>query len=179
MLLILFLAITQLSGKYRILMAIGVLASCFGDVFLALPITNSFLLGLGAFLIAQLVYAVTYFQTANWAQVTHWRKMLVAVILLFSILMATYLLPDTGEMQIPVAIYLAVVCSMGIAAFTSALPNKVALGALSFIVSDSILAMSFFKTPLPMSDVLVMASYYLAQYLMVKGMIDYQGEQSA
>lgn len=174
MLMILVIALSQLTGRLRWQMSLAVIASSFGDVFLALPIANSFILGLGSFLIAQFIYSVTYFAKCDIANVAMWRKFMALVTVIFAVIMAVYLLPDTGEMKIPVAVYLTVVCAMGCSALLSALPVKVALGAISFVISDAILALGFFKTPLPLSDVWVMSSYYLAQYLMVQGVVEYQ-----
>jgi len=177
-LLITYLASSQLIGRLRWNMSAALIASGIGDVFLALPITNSFLLGLGAFLVAQLIYAFTYFSQICWWKVTKVRMILGLMTIVYAIVMAYFILPDTGNLKIPVIIYLSVVCAMGVGALLSAFPIKVAIGALIFIVSDSILALGFFKTPLPYSDVWVMISYYFAQFMMVQGIIDFQASFS-
>ena len=41
------------------------------------------------------------------------------------------------------------------------------LGAILFLVSDSILALDKFRSPLPLRDLLVMSTYYAAQLLIV------------
>ena len=60
---------------------------------------------------------------------------------------------------------------MGIAALLSKLHWHVAMGALFFVASDSILALSIFREPLPLSNYLVMATYYIAQYFIVFGLV--------
>ena len=47
----------------------------------------------------------------------------------------------------------------------------VALGAGCFMVSDALLAMNRFVSPLPMPQVWVLTTYYLAQVLIVMGVL--------
>ena len=48
---------------------------------------------------------------------------------------------------------------------------RVALGALCFMLSDTLLATDRFLTPLPGRDLWVLASYYAAQCLIVAGLL--------
>ena len=47
----------------------------------------------------------------------------------------------------------------------------VALGAAFFMLSDTLLALNRFVTPLPMAQLGVLTTYYAAQCLMVGGLI--------
>jgi uncharacterized membrane protein YhhN len=47
----------------------------------------------------------------------------------------------------------------------------VALGAGFFMLSDTLLAINRFVSPLPMSQVWVLSTYYVAQVLIVVGML--------
>ena len=57
--LILFVAITAPASKYKFLIAIGMLFSLMGDIFLMLP-SDQFLLGLICFLITHICYIVAF-----------------------------------------------------------------------------------------------------------------------
>jgi alkylglycerol monooxygenase len=52
--------------------------------------------------------------------------------------------------------------------------HLVAVGALCFMVSDLTLAINRFITPLPHASAWVLSSYYLAQCLIVMGMLRQQ-----
>lgn len=170
-LLLLAMVITSLSGRLKWLVSGAVIASGCGDVLLALPLENGFIYGLGAFLVAQLIYAITYcqhFQRENKKPAVIFLSILIAA---FAIAMANYILPATGDLVIPVSCYLTVISLMAISAWLSNFSYVVGIGAVSFLISDTILALSIFKTPLPLSSFWVMSTYYLAQYLMVVGII--------
>ncbi len=176
---LLLLVAVQLSSrcKDKALLTVALIASGVGDVLLALPIANSFILGLGAFLLAQLVYTVSFIR-ARVNKPSSVRKILAVLVLTFATAMAFYILPDTGEMMIPVTVYLLVITGMGGSALLSGIHFWVVIGALSFIGSDAMLALSIFKTPLPFSDQLVMLSYYCAQFFIINGMLKQQDDGS-
>lgn len=154
----------------------AIIASGTGDVLLNLPIEQSFLFGLGAFFIAQLIYAISFFRFKAHAKLSNKQWFLIVAVTSYSAAMAFYILPSTGELLIPVSAYLLVITLMGISAISSNLNAKVTLGALTFVASDSILSLSIFKTPLPFSAQLVMLTYYAAQFLIIFGVIDSQNK---
>ena len=89
-----------------------------------------------------------------------------------------YLLKDgLGEMLIPVVVYMVVILTMAVTAFlrkakVSPLSyNLVLIGAICFMLSDSILALNKFYQPIPWSNVSIMITYALAQYLIVIGIL--------
>jgi hypothetical protein len=47
----------------------------------------------------------------------------------------------------------------------------VAVGAGSFMLSDTLLALNKFVSPLPLSQLWVLSTYYLAQVLIVRGLL--------
>jgi uncharacterized membrane protein YhhN len=78
--------------------------------------------------------------------------------------------PHLGDMLIPVAAYLFIILAMGIsAALGTANHFLVIAGALLFILSDSLIAINRFLTPVPLSDFLIMITYYLAQFFITFG----------
>ena len=81
----------------------------------------------------------------------------------------------------PVAAYVLVIALMAAQAWArhAVQPGRaawmVALGACFFMLSDSLLAINRFVTPLPWAQVWVLASYYAAQALIVGGMLRGRG----
>lgn len=175
-----------LSGSERLRsMVIGALFfSALGDVFLALSITHSFVFGLSAFLTAHVFYIVSFWQLRKTSDDLHpreqeigssrsivnSRKLLITTTLFYFVGMLLVVLPKTGNLMAPVIVYMAVILTMAIMAmFVS--PNRMnhglITGALVFVFSDSVIAINKFVTPVPFEGLIIMISYYLAQWLLV------------
>ena len=78
--------------------------------------------------------------------------------------------PHLGDMLIPVAVYLLIILGMGIsAALGTTNHSLVVVGAALFIISDSLIAINRFLVPVPLSGLLVMTTYYMAQFLITYG----------
>ncbi len=151
----------------------GLALSLLGDV--CLLSGQGFLAGLAAFLLAHGCYIVLFHRGLPW--LPH-RPALLAVLACAALVygyLATHGLP--ADMRLPVAAYVLVIAGMAAQAIgraqvlRSAGARCVAWGALSFLVSDSILAIDRFVQPLPAATVWVLGSYYLAQGLIVHGML--------
>ncbi|MCL9806626.1 lysoplasmalogenase [Flavobacterium amniphilum] len=91
--------------------------------------------------------------------------------------MLTILLPSLGDLKIPVSVYAFVISLMLVIAIRGALtwrnPMNILIlnGAVSFVTSDSILAINKFFTPLPNASLLIMSTYLIAQYLITFGIL--------
>jgi len=84
--------------------------------------------------------------------------------------MGVQLFPHLGDMLIPVAAYLFIIFAMGISAALGAANHTLVIaGAGLFILSDSLIAINQFLTPVPLSDLLIMITYYLAQLFITFG----------
>ena len=151
----------------KTLLILALVFSATGDVLLE---QGMFVFGLGAFLVAQLHYAVFFIR--NWSSVkTRWP--ISALILIFMVVMAFLLAPLIGELKLPVFAYLVVIGLMGLLATQSNMPLRWAvLGAYVFILSDSFIAINRFIHPLPLSDYLIMTSYYAAQWMIIQGALN-------
>jgi uncharacterized membrane protein YhhN len=167
--LILGIALTlpdPISSFYRLMVAIGMLFSLGGDIFLMLP-GNTFVFGLVSFLVAHLFYIVAY-QSRAGLRFTLWLFVLYA---LFFGAMLYLLWPHVGALRLPVVIYALVLVMMGWQAAEqwwvlrdgSALLAMV--GALLFMLSDATLALNKFRAPIPQHDLIIMSTYYGAQLL--------------
>jgi uncharacterized membrane protein YhhN len=167
---VLFIAVLiepKFSGKSLLLMAL-IFSSC-GDVLLQ---QGYFVPGVAAFLIAQLNYGV-YF-ARNWSSVqTRWPVSILTIG--YMLFMGFLLTPHLGSLIVPVFAYLVVIGFMGILATHSEFSFKWAvLGAFVFILSDSFIAIDRFLRPLPLSDYLIMVSYYAAQWMIIQGALNKQ-----
>lgn len=75
--------------------------------------------------------------------------------------------------MIPVMVYIGLISAMGMTSvFTNRPLTTVFLGALLFVLSDSIIAVTKFIYPLSWNALLIMPVYYLAQYKIGFGMIE-------
>ncbi|MEW5249157.1 lysoplasmalogenase [Microbulbifer discodermiae] len=164
------LALGELRGLTRSLTLTALGFSALGDVLLALDFPNHFVFGLGAFLVAQLVYAANFLRGANF----HSRRFALRAlpILVVTPLLAWLLLPAAGELATPVLVYLSAIVLMSLGA--AAHRGKSGLlfaGALTFMVSDTLIAVNRFLLPLPLAGVAVMLSYYSAQCMLLYGIV--------
>jgi uncharacterized membrane protein YhhN len=91
--------------------------------------------------------------------------------------MLSVLLPSLGDLKIPVTIYASVISIMLLFAFNGFLVwenpgNKyIFVGAIVFVISDSILAVNKFYSPIERSSFFIMLTYLVAQYLIVVGIL--------
>lgn len=148
-------------------------ASLAGDVFLLQD--SLFLPGLAAFLLAHVAYLVLFRQGLPWLPS---RRALLAVaavgLLMYAVLWLGGLPPG---LRAPVAAYVLAIALMAAQAIGRASVLRdgpsllVAAGAACFMASDALLAMNRFVMPLPVSAFWVLSSYYVAQCLMVAGML--------
>jgi len=171
------ICISHLNGLLRKLMIVALVASATGDVFLALDIPHGFVMGLGSFLVAQLIYTFCF---VKYRQVYEDKSLRLSgsfIVGIFAVLMALYVLPHTGEMLAPVAFYLVIISCMGMVAFLCGMDKMTLLGACLFIVSDAIIAQSVFRSDFPYSSLAIMTTYYLAQYFILHGLIKLQSER--
>lgn len=140
-----------------------------------------FVLGLLAFLIGHLFYIFTFRQIV-WE---HESQMLPTqkVRLLFPILLAgtglmVVLYPVLGNMKIPVLFYSIVLMLMVAYALLRVGRTSrtsfvwVFIGALLFMISDSVLAVNKFYSAFAFANVVVMVTYISAQFMIVKGVIE-------
>jgi len=161
------LALITVRGITGRLLFVSLLLCAAGDVALELEAGKYFIVGLGLFLIAQIMFIVTFSRDFKMQKS---RIPIIVILAIYALAMAYIMTPSLKEMAIPVYFYLVVITLMGIFAALRAARNKFTLyGAVSFIVSDSILAINKFMMPVPAADYLVMITYYLAIFLITFG----------
>ena len=166
----------HLGFKTKIVMLLALVFSLCGDVLLMFVDSspNFFIGGLVAFLLAHIMYILVFLKERGNNKISF--PFALVVIIYASGLF--YLLKDSlGVMLIPVITYMLVILSM---ALTASLRkenvlklsyNLVFVGALFFMVSDSVLAVNKFYRPFDLSGILIMSTYAIAQYLIVIGIL--------
>jgi sterol desaturase/sphingolipid hydroxylase (fatty acid hydroxylase superfamily)/uncharacterized membrane protein YhhN len=164
--LLLAIAFVLQRGRAQRLLLAALALSLAGDVLLMLP--GRFIAGLVGFLLAHLCFIALFRQDAPWFAS---RKALVAA-LAAAALMYGFLFPHLGPvLKVAVAAYATVIALMAAQAIGRAVALKdaasmgVAVGAVFFMLSDSLLAINRFAVPLPMAQFFVLATYYFAQLL--------------
>ncbi|MFQ3590104.1 MAG: lysoplasmalogenase [Chloracidobacterium sp.] len=150
----------------------GLAWSAVGDVFLALD-DRFFFFGLGAFFLAHLCYIAGFAPLAR----IHQRAALRAGSVLGYGLGLGWVLGQATGWQLPILAYALVLTGMGVAAALRQGSHLVFLGAVAFIISDSLLAINRFLLPLPLEHMLVMVTYYLAQGLISSGILSDHAER--
>jgi uncharacterized membrane protein YhhN len=153
-------------GRWRDagVLALGLAFSTAGDVLLDLD-PRLFAFGLGAFLLAHLTY-ICLFARNRTAEIRVRPPDLAAVlvILVYSATLSVWIVPSVGELAVPVVLYICALTTMVSTAILARFPQRwVAVGAILFLISDSLLAIHKFKTPVPLHDYLVWTTYYLGQ----------------
>ncbi len=131
-----------------------------------------FLLGLGSFLVGHLVYIVMFrkYRAPDWWKLSPLRLLGMAVILIALGAVLGILRDWLGPLLIPVVAYALVLAGMGVSAMLAELGNPLAaIGALLFVSSDAMLAISKFRGPFPADGPLIWITYYLAQLLIFLG----------
>lgn len=177
-LLILWLALSAqpaVDARYRRAVLAGLVLSLIGDVFLMLP-GDHFVPGLVAFLLAHVCYIVAFAPGSGGKA----RAVGFVVVALVAGGNLAGLLPRVDDaLRIPVLAYVAVLATMAAFALARtwtpavvhALPRSArlaAIGAVLFMVSDSLLAWDRFAGGVPASALLVLGTYYAAQWCIAR-----------
>jgi len=174
-LLLYFVASTQTYPAWRHLVTLALVFSWAGDVFLISG--DWFVAGLAAFLVAHIFYIAAYQKTG--AAYGNLQPLTVAVFAFFGICLIWSIYPGLQDLQAPVFLYALVLLGMGVWAFkrkdgtNGSSFRLVALGAVLFVLSDSLIALNRFAFAIPAERILVMSIYLTAQYLIVQGLIQH------
>ncbi|GAB4162688.1 MAG: lysoplasmalogenase [Winogradskyella sp.] len=162
------------SIKRMTLLALGF--SVLGDILLMFvdQSPHFFTMGLVAFLLAHIMYILVFLKHRN-----KQKPVVGFVVLILTYASGLfYVLKDgLGHMLIPVIVYMIVILSMATSAFIrKGTVNRnsyhmVFIGAIFFMISDSLLALNKFYQPIPLSNISIMLTYALAQFLIILGIL--------
>ncbi|OEK03627.1 hypothetical protein BFP97_19825 [Roseivirga sp. 4D4] len=158
---------------------LALLLSFLGDTLLMfVPRSETFFLaGLVSFLLAHLVYILINMNAVNSEDRTLKFEWSDLIFVAYGFAIFSVINDNLGDMYIPALIYTVVICMMAITAKkrrnrTDKMSFMLIMaGAISFIISDSILAYSKFSQDFALADFLIMLTYIVAQFLIVQGLI--------
>jgi uncharacterized membrane protein YhhN len=151
-----------------------------GDVLLLFEEKNSlfFLMGLSAFFIAQVFYII-FFHNIRMREYIRGNALFLLLVIVYYSILVTVLSPYLGNMKLPVRIYGVVLSFMLMLAMHTMLgKNKKAalwmmLGAILFVISDSLLAFNKFFAAFNYAGVIIMLTYGFAQLFITEGAVKY------
>ena len=153
------------SPVYKYMIIIGLVFSLAGDVFLMLP-SDQFVAGLVAFLVAHLFYSAAF--ASEMSTLIGWPFIPFVI---YGIVIYIILSPSLGKLKLPVLIYVIVILVMAWLAWErwggtgQSGPLLAAIGAVLFIISDTILAIDRFRGTFKLSRALNLTTYFAAQLL--------------
>lgn len=162
-------SLSSTPGRWLVVALVLCLA---GDVFLLGDSEPAFLGGLSSFLLGHLAYVVV-FVTLGLAEPA-WG--LIGLMALIAVVLATrQVIPAAhreggGVLAGAVTAYMFVIGAMVVAAWMTG-EWLIGLGATTFMVSDSVLALAKFVRRRDHSDLAVMVTYHLGQALIVAGVL--------
>ena len=145
----------------------AIVLSWLGDVLLSAPGDLGFLIGLGFFLLAHLAYIAQFTCSLRVRRV----PLIALVYVPWWVVLLIALTPYAGALVVPVAIYGAV---LAVSAATALGANRiVAVGALVFFVSDTLLGFKMFWPGFSLwqADFLIMLAYITGQGLIALGSV--------
>lgn len=165
------LAIAAFRGELK-LFALALLFSAAGDAFLAYDGERLFVPGLASFLATHVLYAIVFvFATKGTATpMSAGRKVMFAVIPTFAAAYSAVLWPNLGPLAIPVVLYIAAIVVMALLSLRVQ-AIEVPLGAVLFMVSDSLISLEKFLWQAAWIGPLVWITYALAQLMITRGML--------
>lgn len=184
--LLLYYLVSQREQKQYLSTAlITALAFCWaGDVILMFEGELYFMLGLAAFLVAHVFYIFTFRQFSfddHTDSIQGIQRLRFAFpVILYGTGLVVILFPHLDDLVIPVLIYALVLTIMVIQALLRYARTEtssfifVFIGALLFMISDSLLAVNKFMEPISGSGFWIMSTYVIAQFLIVKGLLRHQ-----
>lgn len=157
--------------------------SWFGDMLLMFGEIDFiyFLVGLVSFLIAQIFYIFLFLRTINISgkmpflkKKPYWLILYIAFGLIVYTILYSHL---DAVLRIAVFVYMTALLSMSAMAlnrFGNGHPvsfSLVFIGSLLFVLSDTMIALNKFLTPIPYEGIFIMTSYISAQYLIMRGLL--------
>jgi uncharacterized membrane protein YhhN len=165
---LLALAALMLHARRRHWLATIMAAGALGDILLALP--GLFFVGASAFAIGHVVATLFYMRNASRAQ-SGVDRLAALVLIGWGLAMPTLVLP-AGTLVGPLMLYSVALCGMAATLLLSNFPRLAVIGALLFIISDTLLIMRLGGRVVggeTVHGLLVWLTYYLGQLLIFIG----------
>jgi len=159
------------------LIVVALVGGCAGDIFLMLKNEEKwFLFGMGAFLINQLFYILAFFfSITDYTTFNPWGLFLLGPAILILIFTVPRFLNKSGDMKIPVLVYMGAILLMHIAALVRLSTVQglasilIYIGSISFIFSDSSIAVNKWAGEFTNARFIIMTTYVMAQFYITLG----------
>jgi uncharacterized membrane protein YhhN len=161
-------------GRVDYFLLAAIVFSCLGDILLMFE--GQFIFGLASFRIAHMSYIFAFLKD-NKGFVFNKKDRLIPALLVIALGVdfIFYLLPYLGSLKIPVLVYSSVILTMLLTTLNRWKSVRlesfqwVFMGAILFILSDSLLAVNKFAEPFSFAGLLIMLTYGIGQYFIVEG----------
>ena len=161
------------------LIVVALIGGMGGDIFLMLKNEDKwFLPGMGAFLINQIFYTISFFLSiTDYTALNLWGLLLIVPALLILAFTVPRFIKKTGRLKIPVLIYMAAILLMHISALLRIADSRlqglpyvlIYIGSLSFIFSDASIATNKWAGEFKNARLIILTTYILAQFYIVLG----------
>jgi len=156
------------TNTYRNWIMAGLALSAVGDAFLLMKDDRWFVYGVFSFLLAHVLYIAAFATRLKFGKL-HALAVVPIAVYSFLLLRAIHggMFGEEGSgggMWIPVVVYVVVISLMAFSAVMTRSGTAI-IGAVLFIISDSLLAWNKFVAPFEWAGYAVMITYYLAQGL--------------
>ena len=153
---------------YKMIILIGLIFCAIGDYTL-----QWFIIGLISFFIGHLFYIRAFLSTNEQKTPVVAKVLLIVYGLMMGFIVLSAVI-QKGDFVLAGAVfcYIAVILTMGWTSFGTKC-NFAIIGALLFIISDSVLAINKFVVPVDYSHQLIMSTYYGAQIIIALSIVKY------
>jgi uncharacterized membrane protein YhhN len=166
-------------GRVDWLIVVALIGGCAGDILLMLKDQEKwFLFGMIAFLINQIFYIISFFLSiTNYGAFDLWGLFLLGPAILILLFTVPRFIKKTEDMKIPVLVYMGAILLMHIAAIfrfaefgLTGLPFIfIYVGSISFIYSDSMIAVNKWAGEFVNARLVIMTTYIMAQLFITMG----------
>ena len=169
------------SGKISALVYGGLVCSFLGDLLLSRQGESFFLFGMLAFIGTHICNSL-FFARLQKGKIGKGKEGMIALLMLlvFSFLVFMLIEDNLGNFKLPILLYMLIISLMAFLATGTIQIESIKTtairffipGAVLFVVSDATLAINKFLVHQTYLDIMVMLTYGLAQYFLVKGFIE-------
>lgn len=166
---------------HGVILAAALTLSCVGDVLLAVDPRRYFAHALQVFLLAHLAYNLLFVRSWRRPLRPGGRRLIASgLVLAYSLLLTSWLAPGFGRLAVPAIVYAGAITAMTISTILAGFSRPfVVLGAILFMISDSLIAVARFNPGGPLAAYLIWPTYYLGQYGIAIGFLrEAAGEDS-
>lgn len=159
---LLFFLPKQESSKFKMLIVAALLFCLLGDILLLFP--TYFVFGLAAFLVGHLLFSAGFISLKGFHP--DWTSFLILYAIGATLFF--WLQSGLGEFMVPVGVYVLVICFMawqGIGLFLKEKRKEflfIAIAVLLFMFSDTMIAISKFKTDFDYSSIVILSTYWMS-----------------